>query len=61
MKFEFEIATVSVVVVFTSSISICAIARVVVGSSKNTSFLQGYAIGVIALIAYMGIVASSKK
>ena len=61
MKFEFEVATVPVVVVSISLISSCVIASLVVGSSKSTSLLKGYAIGVIALIAYMGIVASSKK
>jgi hypothetical protein len=58
---KIEIATVPVVVVSISTVSICVIANIVIGTSRDTSLLQGYAIGVIALIAYMAIVASSKK
>ena len=61
MKLNCKIATVPVAVTTVSSISVCAITRLVVGVGKSTHALQGYAIGVIALIAYMGIVASSKK
>ena len=61
MKLNCEIATVPVAVTTVSSISVCAITRLVVGVDKSIPALQGYAIGVIALIAYMGIVASSKK
>ena len=61
MKLNCEIATVPVAVATVSSISVCAIARLVVGVAKSTPSLQGYAIGVIAVIAYMEIVASSKK
>ena len=61
MKFAFEAATVPVAAVTVSSISVCAIARVVVGVSDSTFILQAYTIGVIALIAYMGITASSKE
>ena len=61
MKFAFEVATVPVAAVTVSLISVCAIAQVVVGVSDSTSILQGYAIGVIALITYMEIATSSKK
>ena len=49
------------VVVSMFLVSICVIASVVVGSDKSTSPFQGYTIGVIALIAYMGSFALSKK
>jgi hypothetical protein len=58
---KIEIATVPVIVVSISTVSICAIATIVIETSRDTSLLQGYAIGVIAIIAYMAIVASSKK
>ena len=61
MKINCKIATVPVAVTAVSSMSVCAITRLVVGVAESTPALQGYAIGVIALIAYMGIVASSKK
>ena len=61
MKFAFEVATVPVVIVAVSSIYVCAIARVVVGVTNSTAILHGYAIGVIAVIAYIGIGALSKK
>ena len=61
MKFTFEVATVQVAIVSVSSISVCALSSVVVGTDNSTSLLQGYTIGVITLIAYMGIVASLKK
>ena len=61
MKVNCELATVPVAVATVSSISVCAITRLVVRVDKSTPALQGYAIGVIAFIAYLGIVASSKK
>ena len=61
MKFAFEVATVPVAAVTVSLISVCTIARVVVGVSDSTSILQGYAIWVISLITYTGIAALSKK
>ena len=61
MKLNCEIATVPVAVTTVSSISVCTIARLVVGVDKSTTALQAYAIEVIALISYLGIVASSKK
>ena len=61
MKMYFEMATVPVVAAVVFSILVCTIARLVVGVTDSTTILQGYAIGVIALIAYMGIVTSSKK
>ena len=57
MKPSFKVATVPAV----SSILVCAIARLVVGVADSTPALQGYSIGVIAIIAYLGIVASLKK
>ena len=61
MKLNCEIATVPVAVATVSSISVWAITRLVVGVDKSITALQGYAIGVIAHIAYLGIVASLKK
>ena len=61
MKLSFKVATVPVAVAAVSSISVCGIAQLVVGITDSTTILQGYSIGVIALIAYMGIIASSKK
>ena len=61
MKLNCEIATVPVAVTTVSSILVCAIARLVVGVDESTPALQAYAIGVIAFIAYLGIMASSKK
>ena len=61
MKLNCKIATVLVAVTTVSSISVCTIARLVVGVDKSTTALQAYAIEVIALISYLGIVASSKK
>ena len=61
MKINCEIATVPVAVTTVSSISVCAIARLVVGVVESTPALQAYAIGVIAFIAYLGIAASTKK
>ena len=61
MKLNYEIATVPVAVAMVSLILVSAIARLVVKVAKSTPALQGYAIGVIAIIAYMGIVASTKK
>jgi hypothetical protein len=58
---KFEITTVPVVVVVISSISVWVIASVGILSNRDTLFLQGYAIGVITLIAYIGIVSSWKK
>ena len=61
IKFTFEVATVPVAAVPVSSMSVCAIARVVARVSNSTSIPKGYEIGVISLITYMGIAASSKK
>ena len=61
MKLNCEIATVPVAVTTVSTISVCAITCLGVGVNKSTPALQGYAIGVIAHIAYLGIVASLKK
>ena len=44
MKFTFEVTIVPVAAVSVSSISVCAIARVVVGVTDSTAILQGYAI-----------------
>ena len=54
MKFAFEVATVPVAVVTVSSIYVYAIARVVVGIANSTALLQGYTIGVIALLPTWG-------
>ena len=51
--FAFEVATAPVAAVAVSSISVCAIAQAVVGVTDSTIILQGYAIGVIALITYL--------
>ena len=61
MKLSFEVATVPVAIATVSLILVCAIARLVVGVIDSTVILQGYSIEVIALIASMGIAASSKK
>ena len=61
MKLNCEITTVPAAVATVSSILVCAIARLVVGVADSTPALEGYAIGVIAIIAYMGIGASLKK
>ena len=61
MKLNCEIATVPVAVATVSSISMYAITCLVVGVAESTPALQGYAIGAIAIIAYMEIVTSSKK
>jgi hypothetical protein len=58
---KIEIATAPVVVVSISLISICTIDSIVIRDSRDTSLLQGYVIGVIALITYVRIAASSKK
>ena len=60
MKFVFEVTTVPVAAVTVSSIAVCAIAQVVVRVSNSTSILQGYALEVIALVAYTGIAALPK-
>ena len=61
MKLSFKVATVPVAVTTVSLILVCAIIKLVVGVTDSTVILQGYLIWVIALIAYMGITASSKK
>ena len=61
MKINCEIATVPIAVTTVSSISVCAIACLMVGVDESTPTLQAYAIGVITFIAYLGILASSKK
>ena len=61
MKLNCEIATVPFAVTTVSTILVCAVTRLVVGVDESTPALQGYVIGVIARIAYLGIVASSKK
>ena len=58
---KIEIATVPVIVVSISTVTICAIANIVIGTSGDTSLFQGYIIGVIAIIVHTTIVASSKK
>ena len=52
MKLSFEVAIVPVAVAMVSLISVCAIARLVVGVTDTTTTLQGYSIGAIALITY---------
>ena len=61
MKMYFEMATVPVVAAVVSSILVCTIAQLVVGVTNSTAILQGYALGVIALIAYMGIATFSNR
>ena len=61
MKLHCKIATAPVAVAMVTSISVCDITRLMVGVAKGTLDLQGQAIGVIAIIACMEIVASSKK
>ena len=61
MKITYEIATVPVAVTTVSSILVCAITRLVVRVDESTPALHAYNIGVIAFMAYLGIVASSKK
>ena len=61
MKLNCKIATVPVAVATVSLVSMCAIAPLVVGVANSTPALQGYAIGVIAIIAHMRIAASTKK
>ena len=61
MTFASEVATIPVAVVTVSLISVYAIVRVVFGIDDSTSLLQGYAIGVIPLVAHMGIAVSVKK
>jgi hypothetical protein len=58
---KLKISTVPVVVVVIFLVSVCIIVSVVIVSNRDASFLQGYTIGVIAIIVYTGIVVSSKK
>ena len=61
MKLNCEITTVLVAATTVSSILVCTIAQLVVGVTNSTAILQGYTIGVIALIAYMGIATFSNR